>query len=408
MQKLFRLVSAMVLGLFTATGLRAEEYVVQPHTPSRPLVQAAGFIPGGPSNQFPRIQGTYNGLLIPADDFVAEYSGYFEIQVDWDRDFRGWMNVGNRRYPLRGRFDQQGSGGVAIYRRDWDDCRCFYELRLIWIVDLQLIAGTDEIEGIAENVRRGWSTEMFGFRGQGVLDGLSVDQGRYTVRLPGGTNATVAPVGEGYGVMNVNSRGRGTMYGALADGTAYSRTAIISTNGWWPFYLPLNDGQGAVIGWLRFATADFSDVAGDLFWVRPRRGDRRLYPDGYSGNVAASGSRYSSTNFGTFALNWIDGQFWIDGGNLLAPAVNDIVLLPKGKLGDLGGDIPGLSFSLSRGTGIFRGRFTHPDNGRRTSFAGVMDQIAGVGGGYFIGINQGGLVRLDPIVVVPPPPAFGE
>jgi hypothetical protein len=392
MQKLFWLVLVSLAG-FTTGSRAAEEYVIHPR--ETPTLQAAGFTGGG-TNLFPRIQGIYNGLAMPTNDFVAEYSGFFELTVDWDRDFRGAMNIGGRRYPLRGRFDQQGRGGVTIYRRDWDDCHCSYDLRLIWIVDFELIQGTDEIVGIADNVRHGWSTELFGFRGQGILDGLSIDEGRYTVRLPSGTNATVAPIGEGYGVMKVTSRARGTMYGALADGTGYSRTAVISTNGYWPFYLPLNEGQGAMIGWLRFSTEEFSDVAGDLFWVRPARESRRLYPNGYSGNVAASGSRYSSTNFATFALNWIDGFFYIDGGNLLFPAENSIVLLPRGKLGDLGGHIANLSFSLSRSSGIFRGRFTHPDNGRRTSYAGVIDQIAGIGGGYFLGIDQGGWVRLEP------------
>lgn len=363
-------------------------------------MQAAGFTGGGASNQFPRLQGTYNGLLIPTNqEFVAEYSGFFEIRVDWDRDFRGWMNVGDRRYPLRGRFDTQGAGGVAIYRRDWDDCHCSYDLRLIWIVDLQLNAGTDEVEGIAENVRHGWSTDMFGYRGQGELDGLSPDEGRYTVRLPGSADAAIAPPGEGYGVMKVTSRARGTMYGALADGTPYSRTAVISTNGWWPFYLPLNNGEGAVIGWLRFALGETSDVAGDLYWARPRREGSRLYPDGYSGNVTASGSRWVAPRSTEFALNWADGIFRIDGGNLTGgPATNSIVMLPGGKLGDLGGHVAGLTFSLSRSTGIFRGKFIHPDNGRRTSYVGVLDQLAGVGGGYFIGINQAGLVRLEPLV----------
>lgn len=393
MKKLFWLVMAFVVCGTDMVRAAAEEYEVRPK--ALPEIQAAGFTGGGPSNLFPRIKGIYNGLIMPTNDFLAEYSGFFEITVDTDRDFRGWMNVGDRRYPLRGRFNQQGAAGITIYRRDWDDCHCTYDLRLIWIIDLQLIPGTDELEGFADNVWRGWSTSLFGFRGHGTLDGISIDEGRYTMRLPGNADSSVAPGGEGYGVVKVTSRSKVQMYGALADGTAYSRSASVSTNGWWPFYLPLSQGTGALIGWLRFATLPDSDVFGDLYWVKARLDGRKYYPDGFTGNVAATGSRYTPPFSTSLALKWTDGFFRLEGGNLAVPAANSITLLPGGKLADGGGDLTNLKYSLSRSTGIFRGKFIHPNTGRLASFAGVLDQWQAVGGGYFLGLDQTGLVRLE-------------
>lgn len=394
MQKLFTLVMASMVGMAAVVAQAASNDEYEIRTRDLAVIQAAGFTGGGPSNQFPRMKGIYNGLIVPYE-FVAEYSGFFQITIGSSHRFYGWMNVGDRSYPLRGRFNEQGMAGLDIYRRDWDDCHCYYSLRHIWSVDLQLNPGTDEIEGFADNVRHGWSTSLFGYRGHGAPDGRSPDEGRYTMRLPGSGDSSVAPGGEGYGVVNVTSRSNVRMYGALADGTAYSRSASVSTNGWWPFYLPLSSGRGTLIGWLRFALYDEGDVVGDLYWVKPRLDSRRYYPNGFEGNVAAVGSRYTAPFSSALALNWTDGVFRLEGGNLAGPAANSITMLPGGKISDSGGDITNLKYSFSRGTGVFRGKFMHPDTGRLVSFAGVLDQWQAVGGGYFLGLDQAGLVRLE-------------
>jgi hypothetical protein len=385
----------LFLAMFSGRAAARDEYEVREREDTR--FQAASFSGGGSSNQFPRIKGTYNGLIAPTNEFVAEYSGFFTISVGSDRRFHGWMNVGDRRYPLRGRFDFQGNAGLAIYRRDWDDCFCFYTLRLIWLVDLRLIAGTDEIEGTVDNVRRGWNADLFGYRGYGAVDGPAVEEGRYTLRLPGNADPAVAPGGEGYGVVKVSSKGKVTMYGALPDGLTFSRSAVISTNGWWPFYLPFNDGRGALIGWLNFSLQPGSDVAGDLTWAKPRNDERRYYPDGFFGTVNATGARYTPPASTALPLSWSNGVFRISGGNVPAPATNDVILSFGGKLADNGGGISNLSFSLSRSTGIFRGKFLHPASGRRVSYAGILDQLQDLGAGCFLGLDQGGLVRLEPV-----------
>lgn len=359
--------------------------------------QAAGFTGGGPSNQFPRMKGTYNGLASPTNEFVAEYSGFFTLTIDSDRYFDGWMNVGDKRYPLGGRFDSQGRAGVTIYKQVWDDCYCYSYLLLVWVVNLRLIPDTDAIEGNADNVSHGWRTGLFGYRAFGKEDEPAPQKGRYTLRLPSNADPAVAPAGEGYGLVKVDSRGRVEAYGALADGTAYSRSAAISTNGWWPFYFPLNKGKGALIGWLNFSGLPISDVAGNLMLVRPYNEDRKYYPNGYTGTVPASGSRWTEPSSSTLALTWTNGVFRISGGNLSAPVANSIDLLPGGKLIDRGGGIAKLKFSLSRSTGKISGTFTHPESGKKSSYYGVLDQKQDVGAGYFLGSTQGGLVRLEAV-----------
>jgi hypothetical protein len=356
---------------------------------------AAGFT-NGPSDPFPRMKGRYNGLAMPEGAFIAQYSGFFTFNIDSDRYFDGWMDIGDRTVSLWGRFDTQGSAGVTIYDQVWDGC-CYYFLELVWIVELQLTPGTDEVRGTAANVRHGWTSDLFGYRAYGNPDYPAPEKGRYTIRFPSNADPAVAPAGEGYGLVKVDSHGRVTAYGALADGTAYSRSAAISTNGWWPFYFPFSKGKGALIGWLQFSNLPGSDVAGDLTWVKPQDNDRKYYPDGFSGTVSASGSRYIEPGSHDLALSWTNGTFRISGGNLSAPTLNLVTLSGGGKLTDHGGGIAKLKFSLSRSTGKISGKFTHPESGKTTSYAGVLDQLQDFGAGYFLGTDQGGLVRLEPV-----------
>jgi hypothetical protein len=304
------------------------------------------------------------------------------------------MNIAGNSTPLRGRFDRQGMAGFLIYRRVWDDCFCFYELRLQWSVTFELLPGTNVIRGTVENVRRGWNTELFGYKARSSDEGVAPEKGRYTMRLPGSSDPAVAPGGEGYAVMKVDSRGNVIASGALADSAKFSRNGAISTNGWWPFYVSLNEGRGAVIGWLNFSETLTSDVSGDLLWVRPRNDERRYYPDGYSGTIAARGARYAAPLSGALALGWSNGVFRLSGGNLSAPATNDVTL-QSASLTSNAGSVSGLTFSLNRGTGVFRGKFIHPTSGRRTAYAGALNQLEDLGAGYFLGSSQGGLVRLE-------------
>src|SRR5689334_20121804 len=163
---------------------------------------------GGTSNLFPMAQGVYNGLLVPTNTFVAEHSGYFQITVYSDGRFSGKMNISGGSTPLRGRFDNQGLARFSIYGRIWADCLCFRENQLVWDVTLELFPGTNVIHGTVENVKHSWNTELFGYKGRNDNDGNAPEEADYTVSLPGGSDPTVAPNGEGYGVVKVDSHGK--------------------------------------------------------------------------------------------------------------------------------------------------------------------------------------------------------
>src|SRR5262249_34227108 len=151
----------LLIGLISSLG---PVWVARAHDAlSDELVfQAQGFTGGGPSNLFPQAQGAYNGLIVSSNLFVPEQSGYFRIAVGPTGKFSGKMNVGNTVTSWSSHFNQQGQAGFYIYRRQtvWEGLTYHYRYSLSWHITLALTADSDRIEGVVENVRYGWATEL--------------------------------------------------------------------------------------------------------------------------------------------------------------------------------------------------------------------------------------------------------
>ncbi|HXJ59565.1 MAG TPA: hypothetical protein VNU68_23215 [Verrucomicrobiae bacterium] len=355
------------------------------------------FTPGGPPDQFPYQHGLYNGLIVSPGTFVPEQSGFFKFNVDNNGYFSGNMITGDYSTPLYGYFDYQGEVWLYIYEKEWDDCYCYYYLRHVWTVHMQVTAGSNEIEGSVYHVRLGWLSDLFGYAGRRSENGTAPENGRYTLRLPGSADPVTAPAGDGYGSVTVSTVGQVKISGKLADNASFSQSVTISTNGWWPFYVSFHDGRGSLIGWLNFSLQPDSDVAGDLFWAKPSRSDAQYYPDGFTGTIHATGARYSKPGSTETPLGWTNGLAYISGGNLLGPATNSVTMRPGNKFTDNGGGLGNLTFSLNTGTGVFKGKFTHPDTGKRMSYSGALHQLTAVGTGFFMDRDQGGFFGLQAV-----------
>jgi hypothetical protein len=393
--------SAGLLGVGVGLGLGlaatnvgwAGDWVVVPKEGAEFTAQRAAGFSGG-DDFFPEASGVYNGLIAPSDEIIPERSGYFRISISSGGNFSGRLGVGDNTVPIKGWFNAQGRAGVSIYKRVWDDCHCFHELILTWTVELRLIENSDEIDGTVVNERQGgWLSDLYGLRaGYTTSHDPAPQAGRYTVRLPGGLDATVAPPGDGYGAVTVNSCGLVKLNGALPDGVKIADSAYISIDGYWPFYVPLNQGDGLLFGWLRF---DSGAVTGDITWIKASRSDATFYPDGFDGTISVTGGEYSVASGAPSPFNWTDGQLQVSEGNL-GPGVlaNAVQFTSAGKLIDAGGDLEGLKTKINTKTGTFSGSFLHPVSGKKTGFAGALFQFEDAGGGYFLGIDQGGIVRL--------------
>lgn len=380
---------AFLMG-FSHRGLAAQERLVSQS------IRKAGFVPGVPSDLFPSPSSQFNGLISPEDGVIPEQSGYFKITVYPNGYYTGGMTLGARQVRLNGYFSPDGTSTTSIYQVYYDDC-CYSYVYLLWIVDFVIVPGTDEIQGSIEWLGNGpWISGLLGYRsGPWNSKNPSPFVGKYTVRLPGSTDASVAPPGDGYASMNVSALGAVNMSGSLADGTRFTRSGLLSTNGYFPFYVITDSGLGTMIGWLTFEKGGARDAFGDLVWIKPARFNATYYPAGFEGTVPAIGGPYVPPSTSSPALDWTSGIFVAADGNFSAPLVNSITLSSTGKLTNNGGDMVNLSFSLNRNTGVFSGRFRDPQSGRTPSYSGALFQNEGIGGGHFLGSNQGGLVQLQ-------------
>jgi len=381
----------VLFGAFSgiAAERRVERYV------SKSVVME-GFVPGTTTNLFPAPNSQFNGLITPATGLYPEQSGYFRITVYPNGTYSGTMHVGARKVSINGVFSPDGRSSTYIYGVYYDCCWSYYYLT--WIVNFRMIAGTDEIQGSVEYFgSSAWTSEVLGFRsGPWNSKNPSPFQGRYTVRFPGSTDPAIAPPGDGYASLNVDVKGSVKISGALADNFKYSRSGVLSTNGYVPISVATDNGNGIFIGWLTLTPPPSGEIIGDFVWNTPPNYNATYYPAGFAGPVPAFGGIYVAPSATNSVLSWTDGVFELADGNLSAPLVNQITLSPDGKLTSNSGPIEKLTFSLNRKTGVFNGRFREPQSGISRSYFGAVVQFDDLGGGYFLGLNQGGLVSLLP------------
>jgi autotransporter-associated beta strand protein len=127
--------------------------------------------------------------------------------------------------------------------------------------------------------------------------------GYYTVglNLPAGLESDLTvPQGAGFAAYTVNATtGRLTVSGRLADNTAFTTATYVGPNGevmvFRTLYSPRARGSvlGSMVVTLAAENAN-NTVAGTLSWLRPALATSTLYPDGFSLNVLAEGSRYDA------------------------------------------------------------------------------------------------------------------
>lgn len=99
-------------------------------------------------------------------------------------------------------------------------------------------------------------------------------------------------------------------------------------------------------------------------------------------------------------MNWTNGFVILSGGNLPAPLTNE-VLVATNQIRVIGGSISNLNLSLTLSNGLLSGSFFHPITRTNATIKGAVVQdplnLSPLpSGGWFLGTNQGGQLRLEP------------
>jgi hypothetical protein len=347
-------------------------------SPSSAPACARTFVPLG------TLLGTYNGLVLPTNAPAHANSGSIKVVVGKGGKFAANLSLGGLSSAFKGQFDDAGNWVNAVLRKGLTPVQV--------ILHLDVEEGTDQITGTVSD--DSFRSELTADRAVFSRTNPCPWAGNYTVVLasPEGTNADI-PQGFGYGTLTVAATGAGKLSGVLADGTKVKGSAPVSRYGTWPLYELLYQNHGACLGWVMLGTNGTVEATVD--WFRPAMPASSYFPDGFTTNVTLKGERFVSImNGGPNPA----GQrvITLGGGNLLSNIV-------KAAAVDAAGDVtissPGsenLQLQIQPTTGQFSGSFMHPLLNTTISLKGVVLQLDGAGGGYFLGTNESGFVVFEP------------
>jgi Divergent InlB B-repeat domain/Beta-propeller repeat len=330
------------------------------------------------ASPFPPNQGSYVGLFYDTNNPSTTNSGYITMTLGSGGEFSGKLQMVGVTYPLSGQFSPSGfySNGISRYRLP--------PLLMTFQVDFN---GGNAVSGL---INDGLSTAQALANRSVFSSGRQAPETgkKYTLIIPGSDNSLAAPQGASAGAVTVTASGVVQFSGTLADGTKVSQGSLVSQNGLWPLFVSLYAGHGSIFGWLSFTNLP-AGPSGTVNWIKEPRPRALVYPGGFTLQSQANGSVYS----GVPALNFVQGQAVLTGGNIGGNTTNTISI-SSGRV--TGGPLLSMTLTIVPGSGLFRGTVSSPILGKIYTVNGGLLQNQNLGAGSYLGTNQSGLLLLQP------------
>ncbi len=328
-------------------------------------------------NPFFPVMGSYRGLFYATNGMAEESSGSFVATVTGTGAFSAKLAMGARSYSYSQAFSATGAALQSIARPALTPI----------MAQLQLNLSNGPLTGTISGGT--WTADLVAAHSIYSKANPAPQAGKYTLLIPGGTNASTQPGGNGFGAVTVDALGNVTFSGILGDGTAAASTSIVSSQGQWPFYVSLYGGNGSILGWLSFSNNGV--ISGQTGWFKLPQTTARLYPGGFVSGAGAIGSVYSYTS-GLPILDFIDGLLYLANGDLPQSITNQLLLGTDLQVSNQSGDQ--LTFKSS--SGLFKGSVMISAKGKPVPVNGVVLQNQNFGAGLFLGPSQSGSVMLAP------------
>lgn len=346
------------------------------------------------TNPFPPLKGTYVGTVFNTNFFTTgdtrlnESLAAVTFTVTDLGKVSGKLRQGTGAYPFTGSFRPDGSASISVKRTG--------KSALILKLNLDVTNRSETVTGSLSDDE----TFLSWLQGERAAKGTKLQPvswaGRFTALLPGGTNATTAPPGQGPTAVTVGATGTLALSGTLPDGTPFTYSTAVSTNGRWPMYVPLYKGKGAVFAWAQFdSNLPPASLSGFFAWIKRAGVAGKLYPDGFVVTNDLTGSAYrapvGSTNR---VLSLTDASVVFTDGDFSEPLTNQVALSAGGVATNLGPNA--LTLTITKLSGLFSGSLKPVGATKAIPFKGAVLQNANQGAGYFLGTNQAGRVFLGP------------
>ncbi len=328
--------------------------------------------------------GNYYGLFYGSNGVQISQSGYLAVTVSANGHYYARLQLSSSPYSITGQFDGSGfaSNSVKVARQS--------------PLQLQLQFTKDDPPMLTGTVGNGtWTSEITAY--EAVFNARTNPApfaGKYTLVMHGPNDGDPQePQGSGYGTVNVSTAGLLQFSGALADGTPFSQTTSISTDGQWPLYASLYGGHGQILGWVDFTNAAQSDLSGNLSWTKLPMAGAQRYAIGFDLRPALEGSHFTAGSAKAPILDFGLGALILTGGGIPADFTNYFTVEPNQRL--LTTNRLTLNFSAS--SGLFTGTALNPLAGRAPlSFRGVFLTKENYGSGYFINSDLSGAAYFGP------------
>ena len=350
------------------------------------LVLQANFV----ANPFVALKGDYVGLFYPTNQeeglMGATNSGYVRLTLTDKGTFTGSLLLEGSTLSLSGTFDIQRTAALNLPRSS----KPALQLNLALDAESRVLSGTVTCSL--------WHSDLVALRA--ATGSPNAYAGAYTLAVRGEDDRSEGPPGDGAAAVTVSASGALQITGSLADGTAITQSSAVTEAGLWPFFGSLYGGRGGVVGWM---SLDSSEAAGEIFWLRPPLvSGSPYYTSGFVLQRSVVVRGYIPPETGQNATGWRYGRVTVGYGN--GPdELSSFVVIANNQVRVWSGAISNLTLTIAANNGQLSGSFMHPVTRRSTSFKGALlqDGLDTVGGGWFLGTNEGGFLRLEATTEAP-------
>ena len=335
--------------------------------------------------------GTYSGASVD----TGGMSAFVELNVTKSRQFTGRAIIGNFSTAVKGTFSEDGTGTVDLSVPQPTPWQFTFQLNPgSRSMDVRLLQGAVDL-----------SLTLAATPYSSVNP--APQAGNYTIQIgalaPTAESTFETPGEGGFAVTKITPVGRVRNTGRLADGSAFTSSAYLGSDGQFLVHSPLYGKSGGILaGGLSIReTADISDGDGGLSWKKPALPTARFYKQGFIGTVPILISRFQRIpSLQSLNLDQtVPARVVLTGGGLQAPAAieRNLAFLNGNSVTIINSASENLRIQIRTTSGVIAGTFIHPSDGRLRAIAGVLFQKQGSGAGFFSGIHTTGLLKLTGI-----------
>jgi hypothetical protein len=214
-----------------------------------------------------------------------------------------------------------------------------------------------------------------------------------------------APAGAGYATIKVVASGAASIAGKLGDGTAFTASGYVKTDGSFALYTTLPYKKpGTLLGTIVFqGIPGESDCLGSLTWTKPAQTTVQRYQAGFSTLPTLVGGRYVPPAKGENAIDFgqqpiTAADFGAVAGDLPGRFDDHISISNASVVHETSSLTDKLTVKINPATGLITGSFTTnffaSPTGQKNitvTLGGAIVQKQGIAGGFFLGPEHSGI-----------------